>query len=125
MPSARSIPETPLFKQVLHWIIEAFARTGFETDMAGKLFSTYLAAGLPEPRMISGARAEGGRESLGYEYMAQTVRSLIPAMERTGIVSAAEIGIDDLADRLRDEAVAHKACIMFPPLTGAWTCLPQ
>jgi hypothetical protein len=31
----------------------------------------------------------------------------------------------DFADRLRDEAVAHKACIMFLPMTGAWTRLPQ
>ncbi|TGQ48085.1 MULTISPECIES: class I SAM-dependent methyltransferase [unclassified Mesorhizobium] len=124
MPFARSFPETPLFMQVLRWIIEAFVLTGFETDMGGKLFSTYLAAGLPAPQMISGARAEGGVESLGYEYIAQTVRSLIPAMERTGIATAADIGIDDLADRLRDEAVAHSACIMFPPMTGAWTRLP-
>ncbi|MFK0687810.1 hypothetical protein ACFX5Q_06335 [Mesorhizobium sp. IMUNJ 23033] len=93
--------------------------------MGGKLFSTYLAAGLPVPQMISGARVEGGGESLGYEYIAQTVRSLIPAMERTGITTAAEIGIDDLADRLREEAVAHGACIMFPPMIGAWTCSQQ
>ncbi|WP_192177862.1 methyltransferase domain-containing protein [Mesorhizobium amorphae] len=125
MPFARSVPTTPLFTQVLGWIVRAFARTGFETDMGGKLFSTYLAAGLPVPQMISGARVEGGGESLGFEYIAQTVRSLIPAMERTGITTAAEIGIDDLADRLREEAVAHGACIMFPPMTGAWICSQQ
>ena len=125
MPFARSVPTTPLFTQVLGWIVRAFARTGFETDMGGKLFSTYLAAGLPIPQMISGARVEGGAESPGYEYMAQTVRSLIPALERMGITTAADVGIDDLADRLRDEAVAHEACIMFPPMTGAWTRLPQ
>jgi ubiquinone/menaquinone biosynthesis C-methylase UbiE len=125
MQFARSVPELRLFNQVLDWIIGAFVRTGFETDMGGKLFSTYLAAGLPTPQMISSARVEGGRESLGYEYIAQTVRSLIPAMERTGIATAAEIGIEDLADRLRDEAISHDACILFPPMIGAWTRVPQ
>jgi hypothetical protein len=28
------------------------------------------------------------------------------------------------AERLRKEAVAQNACIMLPPLVGAWTQLP-
>jgi hypothetical protein len=30
----------------------------------------------------------------------------------------------DLAERLRDEAVARKACIILPPFIGAWTNKP-
>ena len=42
-------------------------------------------------------------------------------MERVGVASAAEVSIDTLADRLRQEAIELGSCIMLPPLVGAWT----
>ena len=124
MPSIRSVPDTPQFLRCKSWIMETFERTGFETDMGGKLFATFLTAGLPGPEMISAGRAEGGHRSLVYAYMAATMQSLLSAMERAGVTTADEVGIDDLAERLRDEAVARKACIILPPFIGAWTNKP-
>ena len=100
MPSIRSVPDTPQFLQCKSWIMETFERTGFETDMGGKLFATFLTAGLPGPQMISAGRAEGGHRSLIYAYMAATMQSLLSAMERAGVTTADEVGIDDLAERL-------------------------
>jgi ubiquinone/menaquinone biosynthesis C-methylase UbiE len=117
---ARSLPEMPLFHQSLRWIVETFARAGFETDMGGKLYQTFLAAGLPVPQMIAGSRVEGGSDSFAYEYVAQTVRSLLPVAERVGATTRAEVEIDTLADRLRAEALGSSACIMLPTLIGAW-----
>jgi hypothetical protein len=45
-------------------------------------------------------------------------------MERTGIATAREVASDTLAARLRDEAVAHRATVVAPPLIGAWTRRP-
>jgi hypothetical protein len=53
--------------------------------------------------------------------LAATVRSLLPIAERLGVATAAEVDIDSLADRLRREAVDRNACLMPPPLVGAWT----
>jgi ubiquinone/menaquinone biosynthesis C-methylase UbiE len=126
MPAIRSVPDAPQFLQCKSWILETFERAGFETEMGGKLFTTFLAAGLPAPEMIAAGRAEGGRQSQVYAYIAATLQSLLPAMERAGVATADEVGINDLADRLRDEAVARKACIInFPPLIGAWTTRPE
>ena len=100
MPSIRSVPDTPQFLRCKSWIMETFERTGFETDMGGKLFATFLTAGLPGPQMISAGRAEGGHRSLIYAYMAATMQSLLSAMERAGVTTADEVGIDDLAERL-------------------------
>jgi len=44
--------------------------------------------------------------------------------ERAGVATAAEIAIETLAERLRNEAVENNACIMPPPLVGAWARLP-
>jgi ubiquinone/menaquinone biosynthesis C-methylase UbiE len=49
MPLARSNPDGAHFRQCSDWILAAFARAGVETDMGGKLFATFLAAGLPSP----------------------------------------------------------------------------
>jgi len=125
MSAARSIPETPQFVQCTRWINDTFDRINVETDMGLKLFATFLAAGLPGPQMIVAGRAEGGAQSVAYDYLAETLRSLLPTMERVGVASAADVGVDTLAERLRAEAVAHAACVMPPPFIGAWARLPE
>jgi hypothetical protein len=105
-------------------MMETFERAGFELDMGSKLFATFLAAGLPAPQMTAAGRVEGGSQSPLYTYLADTLRSLLPMAERAGVATAAEIAIETMAERLRKEAVENNACIMPPPLVGAWTRLP-
>jgi len=63
----------------------------------------------------------GGPDSPVYAYVADELRSVVPIAERFGIFSAAEVDVDTLADRLAAEATERKACLMPPPLVGAWT----
>jgi ubiquinone/menaquinone biosynthesis C-methylase UbiE len=123
-PLARSIPEGPEFRRCRTWILATLERAGFELDMGGKLFATFLAAGLPAPDTIAAARVEGGADSQVYDYLAGTLRSLLPMAERVGVATAAEVDIDGAADRLRREAAESDACLMVPPLVGAWTRVP-
>lgn len=67
---------------------------------------------------------EGGPKSMVYDYLAATVRSLLPTGERPGVTTAADVGIDTLGERLRQEAVERNASIMLPPFVGAWTRTP-
>jgi hypothetical protein len=92
--------------------------------MGSKLFATFLAAGLPAPQMTAAGRVEGGSQSPLYIYLADTLRSLLPMAERAGVATAAEIRIETMAERLPKEAVENNACIMPPPLVGAWTRVP-
>ena len=71
--------------------------------------------------MIVAGRVEGGPDSPVYDWLAATLRSLLPMAERLGVVTAAEVEIDTLAERLRKEAIHHTACVMPPPLIGGWT----
>src|SRR5262249_31042021 len=121
----RSIPEGPQFRRCCQCIIDTFERVGSDLDMGGKLFATFLAAGLPAPQMIAVARVEGGAQSSVYDYLAAVLRSLLPMTEQVGVATAAEVDIDTMAERLRNEAVANNASIMLPPLVGAWTRLPS
>ena len=123
MPLARSVPDGALFRRCTGWIIETYKRSGFEFDMGGKLFAAFRAAGLPPQQIVAG-RMEGGLHSFIYDYVAGTIGSLLPAMERFGVTTAAEVDVGTLAERLRREAVGLDASVMPPPLIGAWARLP-
>jgi hypothetical protein len=84
------------------------------------LLAAFHGAGLPRPQMLLGARVESGPESAAYAALAGIARTLLPVIEANGIASAAQVGIDTLVERLRDQAVATEATIYAPPLIGAW-----
>ena len=115
----RCIPEGPLFYQCRRWIFDTFERAGFDLDMGGKLYATFVEAGLPEPQMIGASRLEAGAQSPAYGWAAETLRSLLPMAIRYSVTTAAEVNIETMAERLRNEAVASKASIVIP-LVGAW-----
>ena len=118
-------PASELFSQTRRWILAAFAAGGAELDMGTKLYRTFLRAGLPPLSMIAATRIACGPTTAGYEYMARVLRSLLPVIERAGIAEVADIGIDTLADRLRDDAVTHERVSFLPRVVGAWARLPQ
>jgi hypothetical protein len=89
--------------------------------MGSRLYSIFRRAGLPAPEMISGGRVEGSAESQIFEWLAGTVRSLLPMIEKTGVATKEEVGIDTLADRLRAAVVEKNAVVHAPIFVGAWT----
>jgi hypothetical protein len=120
MSAARAVPEGLLFRRCRDWIVAAFRHVGAEPDMGSRLLATFRQAGLPVPRMIAGGRVEGGPDSVGYEQLAAILGRLAPILEQSGLATTAEIGIEIMAQRLREEAVALNQCIVFPTLIGAW-----
>jgi hypothetical protein len=51
------------------------------------------------PQMNMGVRVEGGPDSPAYEYVANTVRTLLPVMDKLGGAKAEEVQIETLAQR--------------------------
>jgi SAM-dependent methyltransferase len=117
-------PACPLLATAGDRIVETFVRGGVDHRTGLKLARIYRDAGLPAPQTLQGARVESGPDSQVYAYVAQITRTLLPLMERTGVATAAEVGVDTLAARLREEIVAADATVVPPPLVGAWTRKP-
>jgi SAM-dependent methyltransferase len=113
-------PACPLLAAAVDRIVQSFARAGLDHRTGLKLARIYRDAGLPAPQTLQGARVESGPDSPVYAYVAQTTRTLLPLMERTGVATAAEVEVDTLAARLRQELVAADATVVPPPLIGAW-----
>jgi len=123
MRTARGYPDAPLFQRCVDWYASAIEGAGFESGMGGKLCAAFQAAGLPPPRMIAASRIESGLDSTGYELMAANIRTMLPMLERLEAVTVAEVGLETLAERLRQEAAAGGRCLMFPLLISAWSRL--
>jgi ubiquinone/menaquinone biosynthesis C-methylase UbiE len=120
-----SQPKAPIYDQCIEWINKAFQLAGIEMHMGLKLYSAYKAAGLPAPSLRLDASVGGGPDYLAYLVVAEVVRSLLPVMEKFSLATAAEVGIETLADRIRDEVVAGGGVVVTPPLVGAWSRKPE
>jgi SAM-dependent methyltransferase len=122
--SCRTSPATPLWDRAWGWIVETAARAGIPAEMGFSLRRVFLEAGLPEPTLALESYVGGGPDSLAYTWMAESVRSMLPLIERFGVASAGEVDIDTLAVRLRDAALAVDAVGTSPDLVSAWVRLP-
>jgi ubiquinone/menaquinone biosynthesis C-methylase UbiE len=119
-PRARTIPETPLATQALSWIRAAFERTGRDVALGPRLWQVLEQAGLTPTGMLAIQPHFGPTNQQGPALLAGIVRTLLPAIEQSGIATAAEVGIDTLQRRLREEIVAARAVFAYPALTCAW-----
>lgn len=119
-----AFPPTPLWENALGWIATALERAGVETEMGFKLRATFLGAGLPEPKTELNAPVGGGPRWGGYEFAAETVRTLMPLVERFGIATAEEVDIGTLAERLREEMVGSGGVGKPPEMVSAWAPKP-
>ena len=117
-----SFPPAPTFDRCCRWGRETLRLHGTETRMGIKLYSTFVAAGLPPPRMRLEALVGGGANGLDLlRLAADLVATLLPEMERLGVATAADVGLDTLLARIRDEAIALSSVIVGTYQIGAWS----
>ena len=112
-------PELPLLTAFNGWLTTALARVGVRVDAGLRLAGLFAAAGLPDPVLTTGQPLERGGDALGWAIVAGDVASLLPAFERTGTATAAEVGPEDFEQRLRAQAAAADAVLVNPLLVGA------
>jgi hypothetical protein len=122
--SCRTSPAVALWDRAWGWVVDTAARAGIPTEMGFSLRRVFLDAGLPEPALALESYVGGGPDSIAYAWMAESVRSMLPLIERFGVASADEVDIDTLAGRLRDEVLAVDAVGKSPDLVSAWVRLP-
>jgi ubiquinone/menaquinone biosynthesis C-methylase UbiE len=116
----KSHPISPTYQRCLEWIMQTFRVTGAQATIGLELHSIFQSAGLPAPTLRLDAAVGAGPESPGYKMLPEIVRSLLPAMERLGIATAAEVEVESLGHRIRDEILANNGIVISPSLIGAW-----
>jgi ubiquinone/menaquinone biosynthesis C-methylase UbiE len=113
-------PPTPLWTQFWAWFTEAFRHAGIDAYAGYNLLRHFQEAGLPVPQMELAAGIGGGPDWNGYDYAAETLRSVLPLLLKFGLATAEEVDIETFADRLRAETVANGGVVKVPDLVGAW-----
>jgi SAM-dependent methyltransferase len=116
----RSLPEPTLWNQTGQLVVETFARAGVHVRMGRQLFAAFRAAGLTGPELRDEALTGGGPDFAGYAWLAGVTRSLAPLMAKLAVADPGRLGLETLADRIRDDAVSRDAVVWTPPLVGAY-----
>jgi SAM-dependent methyltransferase len=117
-------PSNPLIEQVYRWNVEAFRRAGLPIRMGLDLYTVFLDAGLPAPKMSGEATIIAGPEWVGYDWAAETIRTVLPLLLKFGLATSEEVGIESLAERMRNEAISQRLVLRGPDIISAWTCKP-
>jgi ubiquinone/menaquinone biosynthesis C-methylase UbiE len=120
----KSHPASPTHERCVDWITRTFHLTGAQTRIGLELHSIFQSAGLPAPTLRLDAAVGAGPDTWAYEMLPEIVRSLLPPMERLAIATAAEVEIESLGRRIREEVLANNGIIISPSLIGAWARHP-
>jgi len=120
-----SLPRCELLETCVERIRKTLARVGADPRCGLRLERLIREAGLPVPDTVLHARVERAAEGGTVTQLVQLTRTLLPAMERTGVAMPAEVDIDGLETRLRAEAAACDATLVSPAFVSAWTRKPQ
>jgi hypothetical protein len=83
-------PQAPLWAQVRGWLLETLEKAGVTSRMGPSLFTTFPAAGLPEPRPLVETFAQGGPDAPAWGW-ANVVSGVVPLMEGLRVTTAAEV----------------------------------
>ena len=118
-------PDTPLANQLIEWGQNVFERSGAHLEMGIELYKAFVDAGLPEPTLHFEAPMGGPEDWPGFEYLANSFRSLVPLMEAYGIAAADTLDVDTLAARIQAEVATAKRPIMLPPHITGYASLPS
>lgn len=120
MTAAGTLPPTTLSEQVVFWVVESFRRSGLDASLGARLAQVMRRAGFDGATVlgVQGYCEAGDRD--GARMAAGIIRTLLPALEKTGVATADEVDIDTLEDRVARDCVHHDVIFKVPTLVGAW-----
>lgn len=119
--AVHSWPRSPLYDEIVRWKCRVVGGAGADLAAGLRLRNIFMDAGLPAPVTRLHARVEGGADSPLYDYMADSVRSMLPQARRLGVEGFDEASVDTLALRLREEVVALGGVVVAWPVVTAWS----
>lgn len=114
-----SDPSSDLAETVRRWLREACRLGGIQLNAVSQMARYVFEAGLGWPETVLHTLVSSGPDSFGPGYLVRTLRSFAPLLERSGVVTADELGLDTLEARLR-ESCTNGAASLHGVNGGAW-----
>ena len=122
----RSSPPVPSYDRCARWIYDTVRLYGHEPHMGVRLHAAFEAAGLPAPTMqLAAVIGAGADSSEVVELLAELALTMLPEMERLGVVSAGEVAAETLVERIHRDVIAEDSVVVGRSEVGAWTRVPR
>jgi SAM-dependent methyltransferase len=119
---ARSIPPVASWDRCCEWVVEAMTTNGADMQMGMKLHSTFVAAGLPTPSMrYESVIGAGANSSDQVHFTTDVAVTLLPDIEKLGLIAPGEVDPETLADDVIADVAASGAIIVGRSEIGAWS----
>ena len=118
--ACRSWPVVPTFETAAWWLAEALRGSGARPELGLEMHALFLDCDLPKPNMRMDALVSGEEDTPVFRLLAEAVGTLVPTLEKLNIASAAQVQIETLSDRMRQEVVAKRGVAISYGLVGAW-----
>jgi 2-polyprenyl-3-methyl-5-hydroxy-6-metoxy-1,4-benzoquinol methylase len=116
----RPFPEAPLYERIFE-VFRTFFAKATHGNVGTRLFQLLIDAGFRSPECRAEYPIDGGADSPFYEWIAESLRSILPRAAAINLVGHDEFGdIDSLASRLEEETIAHGACLPGPTMVGCF-----
>ena len=119
----QSYPALPTRFRILTVVTE-FCQKLPQGNVGSALCHHFLQAGFERPNGRGEFPIDSGPDSLYYEWFAESIRSMLPLLDKAGLMLAEEVDIDTLAARLRHEAVSANAAFPGPIYVGCYARKP-
>jgi len=120
MRVARSVPTIPHVEKAIGWVTETFKRAGAALDLGPQLWRIFRDAGLDEHNMVVCQKLEPAYSTAGVKMLSDIVLSLLPMMERFGVVTNGEVDVETLAKDLQNALSTNDAALLPPCVVGAY-----
>jgi len=119
--ACHSVPNVPLWDMIVSLIGVALSSALPHCDAGGRLIEHFGHAGLPEPNLFCEIYISGAADAPHFAWAVDTLRTLLPQLQRLGIIAADFMGIETLETRVRDAVRRAQSQVGGPPQVCAWT----
>jgi ubiquinone/menaquinone biosynthesis C-methylase UbiE len=115
-------PPTPLRDRVME-VFDRFFAHHTCANIGSRLWKLLTEAGFEHPDCRAEYPVSGGSESVYFEWITESFRSIQPRAIAVGIIADGEFDLDTLEQRLREEATAGNSCFPAPAMIAAFARL--
>ena len=108
-----SYPPVPTFDQLVSWNTEVTRRYGANPNFGSSLQATFITAGLAKPLVLPESIHGQGSDAADVLHQVRNLaRSLLVEMERFGVATSDQVGIDTVLDRMMAEVLTANSIVV-------------
>ena len=119
--ACRSVPNVPLWEMIDRLLRIAFSSALPHYDAGDRLIEHFGHAGLPEPGLFCETHVWGAADAPYFAWAVDTLRGVLPQLQRLGIIAADFMGVETLETRVRDAVRQARSQVAGAPQICAWT----